>query len=73
MSNDSTFGKEGVNSEIESILSNHTWALVNLHPWNKPLGSKWIFERKMKDDRTIEKYKARLVVKGFSKKRSRLF
>ncbi|PHT76557.1 hypothetical protein T459_20079 [Capsicum annuum] len=35
---------------------------------NKLLGSKWIFKRKMKADGTIDKYKARLVVKGFKQK-----
>ena len=37
---ESTYWKEAVNSEIESILSNHTWELVYLPPRNKPLGSK---------------------------------
>ena len=68
LSIDSTSWKKAVNSEIESILSNHTWELVDLPPGNKPLGSKWIFKRKMKDDGTIDKYKARLVVKGFRQK-----
>ena len=31
----------------------------------KPLGYKWIFKRKLKVDRSIDKYKARLVVKGY--------
>ncbi|PHT50337.1 hypothetical protein CQW23_10084 [Capsicum baccatum] len=39
-SSDSSFWKEAVNSEIDSILSNHTWELVDLPPENKPLGSK---------------------------------
>ena len=30
--------KEGINSEIESILSNHTWELANLPPGSKPIG-----------------------------------
>ncbi|PHU17702.1 hypothetical protein BC332_13397 [Capsicum chinense] len=47
-SSDSSFWKEAVNSEIDSILNNHTWELVDLSPGNKPLGSKWIFKRKMK-------------------------
>ena len=55
LSSDSTSQKEAVNSEIESILSNHTWELIHLPPGNKPLGSKWIFKRKMKDDGTIDK------------------
>ncbi|KAF3670777.1 COP9 signalosome complex subunit 2 [Capsicum annuum] len=41
---------------------------VNLPPGNKLLGSKWIFKRKMKADGTIDKYKAKLVVKGFKQK-----
>ena len=40
LSSDSTSWKEAVNSEIESILSNHTWELVDLTPENKLLGSK---------------------------------
>ncbi|PHT30032.1 hypothetical protein CQW23_30421 [Capsicum baccatum] len=67
-SSDLSFWKEAVNSEIDSILSNHTWELVDLPPENKPLGSKWICKRKMKADGTIDKYKARLVVKGFKQK-----
>ena len=50
------------------ILSNHTWELVDLPPGNKPLGSKWIFKKKIKADGTIDKYKARLVIKGFKQK-----
>ena len=45
-SSESTYWKEAVNSEIESILSNHAWELIDLPPRNKPLGSKWIFKRK---------------------------
>ncbi|PHT37062.1 putative plastid-lipid-associated protein 13, chloroplastic [Capsicum baccatum] len=68
LSSDSFFWKEAVNSEIDSILSNHTWELVDLPPGNKPLGVKWIFKRKMNTDGTIDKYKARLIVKGFKQK-----
>ncbi|XP_069150639.1 uncharacterized protein [Solanum lycopersicum] len=46
----STSWKQAVNSEIESILSNNTWELVDPPLGNKPLGSKWIVKRKMKDD-----------------------
>ena len=67
-SSETAFWKEAVNSEIESILSNHTWELVDLPPGNIPLSSKWIFKRKLKDDGTIDKYKARLVVKGYKQR-----
>ncbi|GJV00918.1 retrotransposon protein, putative, ty1-copia subclass [Tanacetum coccineum] len=52
--------REAIKSEIESILQNHTWELVDLPPGCKALGYKWIFKKKMKDDGTIAKHKARL-------------
>ncbi|KAH9746354.1 CCHC-type domain-containing protein [Citrus sinensis] len=60
-----TLWKEAINSEVEFILQNHTWELVDLFPGCKPLGYKWIFKRKMKADGSIDKYKARLVIKGY--------
>ncbi|GJR97833.1 retrovirus-related pol polyprotein from transposon TNT 1-94 [Tanacetum coccineum] len=57
--------KEAIKSEIESILQNNTWELMDLPPGCKPLGYKWIFKKKMKADGTIDKYKARLVIKGY--------
>src|SRR3954464_12252366 len=60
--------KEAIDSEIQSILQNHTWELVDLPSECKPLGSKWIFKRKIKANGTIYKYKARLVIKGYSQR-----
>ena len=60
--------KEAINSEVESILQNHTWELVDLPPGNKLIGYKWIFKRKFKTDGSIDKYKARLVAKGYRQK-----
>ena len=59
--------KEATESEIDSILHNHTWELVDLPPGCKPLSSKWVFKRKRKVDGSIDKYKARLVIKGYKK------
>ena len=59
------FWKEAINSEVESILKNHTWELVDIPPENKLIGYKWIFKRKLKADGSIDKYKARLVAKGY--------
>nr|GEU83499.1 zinc finger, CCHC-type [Tanacetum cinerariifolium] len=63
---DAAFWKEAINDEIGSI--NNTWVLSDLPPGCKPLGCKWIFKRKMKVDGTINKFKARLVIKGFRQK-----
>ena len=60
--------KEAINSEIESIMYNHTWKLVDLPPGAKTIGCKWIFKRKLKQDGSIEKYKSRLVAKGFKQR-----
>ena len=39
---------ETINNEVESILQNHIWKLVDLPLRNKPIGYKWIFKRKFK-------------------------
>jgi hypothetical protein len=46
-------------------MNNHTWELVDFPPRSKALGHKLIFKRNMKVYGIIDKYKVRLVVKGF--------
>ena len=65
-SQDSTFWKEAINDEMDSIMGNQTRILVDLPPGSKPIGCKWIFKKKMKVDGTIDQFKARLVAKGFT-------
>ncbi|KAD2805952.1 hypothetical protein E3N88_39329 [Mikania micrantha] len=60
--------KEAIKNEIDSILQNHTWELVDLTPRCKPLGYRRIFKRKMKADGSIDKYKTTLAIKGFRQK-----
>ncbi|TQE08632.1 hypothetical protein C1H46_005724 [Malus baccata] len=67
-SSEAPYWKKAIQSEIESIMQNNTWELVNLPPGNKPIGHKWIFKRKLRPDGTIDKYKARLVAKGYRQK-----
>ena len=61
--------KKVIKSELDSILKNQTWELVDLPSGAKPIGYKWIFKRKYLPDGFIEKYKARLVAKCFSQKK----
>ena len=49
-------------------MGNNTWVLVDLPPTSKHIGCKWIFYKKMKIDRIIDKFKARLVAQGFKQK-----
>jgi hypothetical protein len=65
---DADLWKEAVQSEMDSIMSNGTWEVVD-HPYGcKPVGCKWVFKKKLGPDGTIEKYKARLVAKGYTQK-----
>ncbi|GKB79894.1 calcineurin B-like protein 4 [Tanacetum coccineum] len=57
--------KEAIKSDIDSILQNYTWELIDLPHGYKPLGYKWIFKNKMKADDIIDKYIPRLVIKEF--------
>nr|GEX73848.1 retrovirus-related Pol polyprotein from transposon TNT 1-94 [Tanacetum cinerariifolium] len=67
-SSESPYWKEAIQSEIDSIVQNNTWKLVDLPSRHKPIGHKWIFKKKLRPDGTIEKYKARLVAKGYRQK-----
>ena len=64
------FWKKAIKIEIDSILQNQTWELVDLPLGAKPIGCKWIFKRKFHPDGSIEKYKVRLVAKGFTQKQN---
>ncbi|KAH9715705.1 hypothetical protein KPL71_021156 [Citrus sinensis] len=67
-SQDAAFWKEVINDEMDSIVGNKTWKLVDLPHGSNPIGCKWIFKKKKKVDGTIERFKARLVAKGFTQK-----
>lgn len=54
--------------EITSLEENNTWELTNLPKHRKAIRNKWIFRKKMKSDGTMDRYKARLVIKGCSQK-----
>jgi hypothetical protein len=58
--------RDAMNSEIATLESNNSWSLVDLPPHNKPIGCKWVFKIKYKSDGSIERHKARLVVKGYT-------
>jgi Reverse transcriptase (RNA-dependent DNA polymerase) len=51
--------------EINALAANKTWILVHPPPSQHVVGCKWVFKIKKRADDTIERYKARLVVKGY--------
>eukprot|EP01018_Ginkgo_biloba_P000191 Gb_18961 [translate_table: standard] len=54
--------------EIDSIQKNQVWDLADLPEGKKVIGSRWLYKIKHNATGKVEKYKARLVSKGFSKK-----
>ena len=68
ISPDAIFWKQTVNDEMESLISNKTWKLVDLPLGCKTIGCKWVLRKKLKPDRSIDKFRAGLVAKGFKQK-----
>ncbi|GKA55088.1 retrotransposon protein, putative, ty1-copia subclass [Tanacetum coccineum] len=58
---------DAMNAEIQSMMDNMVWALVDLPPGCKTVGSKWIFKKKTDMDGIVHTYKACLVAKGYTK------
>ena len=52
--------------EMEAIKRNGTWELMELLAEGKKVGVKWVYKTKLNEHGAVDKYKARLVVKGYS-------
>ncbi|GJT60323.1 retrotransposon protein, putative, ty1-copia subclass [Tanacetum coccineum] len=57
---------DAMNAEIQSMMDNMVWVLVDLPPGCKTVGSKWIFKKKTDINGIVHVYKARLVAKGYT-------
>jgi hypothetical protein len=60
--------KATMQKEYDALIKNGTWRLVDPPIGIKPIGSKWIYKSKYKDDGSLDKHKARLVAKGYVQK-----
>jgi hypothetical protein len=52
--------------EYEALLSNSTWDLVPQPPGANVVTAKWIFKHKLKKDGSLDRCKARWVLRGFT-------
>ena len=55
-----------MNSEIKSLQDNDTWSLVDKPDEAEVIPCKWVYRVKNNADGSVNKFKARLVVRGFS-------
>ncbi|KAG8502917.1 hypothetical protein CXB51_000754 [Gossypium anomalum] len=53
-------------AELDMIRKNETWDLVDRSDQKKAIGVKWVFRTKFNSDGSLNKHKARLVVKGYN-------
>ena len=52
--------------EMDSLDKNEAWDIVELPAGRKSVGRKWLFKKNFNAQGELEKYKARLVEKGYS-------
>ncbi|KAL0291613.1 UNVERIFIED_CONTAM: Retrovirus-related Pol polyprotein from transposon TNT 1-94 [Sesamum radiatum] len=57
--------REAMHVELQALKTNHTWELVPLPPDKTAIGCRWVFKLKLKADGSVDRHKARLVVKGY--------
>ncbi|KAL5769799.1 hypothetical protein ACOSP7_013953 [Xanthoceras sorbifolium] len=52
--------------ELGALQRNKTWDITKLPKGKQAVGCKWVFTVKHKADGSVERYKARVVAKGFT-------
>jgi histone deacetylase 1/2 len=60
--------RAAMEDEHDALLKNHTWDLVPRPPQANVVTGKWIFKHKFNADGTLEWYKARWVLSGFTQR-----
>ena len=61
---------KAMESGIEDLQANNTSVKVDLPLERKAVSSKWVYKVKLKDNGSIKRYKARLVIRGNTQRES---
>lgn len=56
---------QSIQLENNALMENQTCTLITLPPLRRPMGYMWMFKVKENHDGTMNKYKSRLVAKGY--------
>jgi histone deacetylase 1/2 len=65
---DDVHWREAMNDEYQALIENKTWHLVPPSSTHNIIDCKWVFHIKTNVDDTIDRYKARLLAKGFKQR-----
>ena len=60
--------REAMNKEFEALEANKTWIITYLPKGKKPINCRWVYKIKYKANGEVERFKGRLVVKGYTQK-----
>ena len=52
--------------EMQALSKNETWDLIPHSPHKKAIGCRWIYKVKYNVDGSVNRYKARLIAKGYA-------
>ena len=55
--------REAMRVDMDALEKNATWDMVELPRGKTPVGCRWVYTVKYKEDESLERYKARLVAK----------
>jgi hypothetical protein len=57
--------REAMKLEYDALISNGTWTSCSKSPYHNIIQNKWVYKIKCKADGFVERFKVRLVAKGF--------
>lgn len=55
-----------IEDELDALEENYIWYVVPLPLGNKPIGCRWMYKIKCHSDGSVDRYKARVVAKGYT-------
>ncbi|KAG7587833.1 Retrotransposon Copia-like N-terminal [Arabidopsis suecica] len=55
-----------MNEELQTCVNTGTFSVVSLPEGKRPIGCRWVYRIKHNADGTVDRYRARLVAKGFT-------
>ncbi|WVZ49277.1 hypothetical protein U9M48_000649 [Paspalum notatum var. saurae] len=65
---DDPLWRRAMEDEFQALISNNTWTLVPRPPRANIVSGKWIFKHKFHADGSLDRYKARWVLRGFTQR-----